>query len=96
METNDTVTAALFSAFLKCPTKAYFQAHGEIPPETYFCNVETKIASKYKLRAWRMLQDRLTFEQMADGDSLATTTRWFDCDTAVLFHFYFINEIEME
>jgi predicted RecB family nuclease len=90
METNDTVTAERFLAFLKCPTKAYFLAHGEPLPETYFSNVETEIASRYKLRAWRMLKDRnepakpLTFKQMADGDSLVTTTRWFECDTAVL------------
>jgi hypothetical protein len=90
METNDTVTAELFLAFLKCPTKAYFLAHGEPLPETYFSNVETEIASRYKLWAWQMLQDRnepakpLTFEQMIHGDNLATTTRWLECDTVVL------------
>jgi predicted RecB family nuclease len=91
METNDAVvTAALFSAFLKCPTKAYFLAHGELPPETYFSNVETEIALKFKSLAWRMLQDSdessmpLTFGKMADNVSLATASRWIDCDTAVL------------
>lgn len=97
METSDAVTAEQFLAFLKCPTKAYFLAHREHPPETYFSNLETEIASRYKLRAWRMLQDRnepakpLTFEQMADGDSLATITRWFECDTAVFDSTLFSN-----
>lgn len=90
MKTSDTVTAELFLAFLKCPTKAYLLAHAELLPETYFSNVETEIASNYKLWAWQMLQDKnepakpLTFEQIADSDNLATTTRWLECDTAVL------------
>jgi predicted RecB family nuclease len=86
MEACDTVTTAIFSAFLKCPTKARFLALGERPPETYFSDVEAGIGSMYKSWAWRMLHDRgelselVTFAQLGDS---GTFTRWFDCETAV-------------
>ena len=87
MEASDTVTAAIFSAFLKCPTKARFLAlGGERPPETYFSDVEAGIGSMYKSGAWRILHDRgelselVTFAQLGESGA---STRWFDGETAV-------------
>ena len=36
MDTNNPITAAVFSAFLKCPTKAHLMAIGEPAPSAYF------------------------------------------------------------
>ena len=89
MGSSNTITAAIFSAFLKCPTKARLLAIGERSRETYFSDVEAGISSMCKSRAWRMLHDRgesaepATFGQMTDGVDFGTATRWFDCDTAV-------------
>jgi hypothetical protein len=33
MDTSANITAAVFAAYLKCPTKAYLAAHGENPPQ---------------------------------------------------------------
>lgn len=89
MESSNTVTAAIFSAFLKCPTKARLLALGERPPESYFSKVESGISSMCKSRAWRMLHSRgesaepAAFGQLVDGSDIGTATRWFDCDTAI-------------
>ncbi len=89
MKTSYTVTADILLAFHKCPTKAFFLAHGERPPETYFMDIEAGIASMYKSRAWQLLQDKgtsaelVTFQQITDGGSIGTATQWVDCDTAV-------------
>ena len=86
MDASDTVTTAIFSAFLKCPRKACFLSLGERPPGTYFSDIEAGITSMYKSRAWRMLHDRgeltelATFGQLADS---GTAAQWFDCETAV-------------
>jgi hypothetical protein len=39
------ITAAVFSAFLKCPTKAHLLAIGEPAPGTFFTDIEVRISS---------------------------------------------------
>jgi predicted RecB family nuclease len=51
MDEGNPITAAVFSAFIKCPTKAYLQAIGEHAPGAYFADIETRIASLYKAAA---------------------------------------------
>jgi hypothetical protein len=43
MDANTLITAALFSAFLKCPTKAHLIAIGEPAPGAHFADIETLI-----------------------------------------------------
>ena len=82
MEASDTVTTALFSAFLKCPRKACFLSRGERPPDTYFSDVEAEIASMCKSRALRMLHDRgelselVIFGQLADVSISLSANGW--------------------
>jgi len=49
------VTAAVFTAFLKCPTKAHLLAIGEPAPATYFTDIEARILSMYKSAVTRTL-----------------------------------------
>src|ERR1700722_4739693 len=51
MDANNPITAALFSAFLKCPTKAHLIAIGEPAPGTQFIDIEAIISSMYKAAA---------------------------------------------
>src|ERR1700728_585624 len=48
MTTNNSITAAAFIAFLKCPTKAHLLAIGEPAPTTFFTDIESRISSMYK------------------------------------------------
>lgn len=48
MGANNPITAALFSAFLKCPTKAYLMSIGEPAPDAHFADIEARISSMYK------------------------------------------------
>ena len=53
MDANIPITAAIFSAFLKCPTKAHLMAIGEPAPGAYFADIETRISSIYTAAAKR-------------------------------------------
>ncbi|MBR0797983.1 IS66 family transposase [Bradyrhizobium jicamae] len=48
MDANNSITAAVFSAFLKCPTKAHLLTIGELAPTTFFTDIEARLSSRYK------------------------------------------------
>src|SRR6266404_3071598 len=56
MDASNPITAAVFSAFIKCPTKAHLLAIGEHAPGAYFADIEARIASLYKAAAKRRLR----------------------------------------
>jgi len=56
MDASNSITAAVFSAFIKCPTKAHLLAIGEPPPGTFFADIETRISYMYKAVAKRRLR----------------------------------------
>ena len=56
MNTSDLITAAVFTAFLKCPTKAHLLAIGESAPATFFTDIEARISSMYKSVASRRMR----------------------------------------
>jgi hypothetical protein len=88
MDTNNSITAAVFAAFVKCPTKAYLLAIGEPAPGAYFADIEAGISSMYKAAAKRRLRDGtevtdpLDFRQLWRSPDHATITRDVDCETA--------------
>jgi hypothetical protein len=53
MNANKPITAAIFSAFLKCPTKAHLAMIGEPAPGDFFVSIEARISSMYKAPAKR-------------------------------------------
>jgi predicted RecB family nuclease len=89
MDANYSITAGLFSAFLKCPMKAHLIAIGEPAPGTHFIDIEASISSVYKAAVKRQspiaaevaefpdFRERL---RSLDDDAI---THYFDCDTAV-------------
>ncbi len=89
MKTNNSITAAVFSAFLKCPTKAHLLAIGEPAPCTYFADIDARISSMYKAVARRRLgvetelAEPLDFGQLWCSPDCATITHDVDCETAV-------------
>ena len=89
MDANNPITAAIFSAFLKCPTKAYLLAIGEPAPGTYFADIETHISSMYKAAAKRRLRvgtdmaEPLNFGEIWRNPGCATITHDVDCETAI-------------
>src|SRR5260370_38993715 len=56
MDASNPITAAVFSAFINCPTKAYLLAIGEHAPGAYFADMEARIASLYKAAVKRRLR----------------------------------------
>jgi hypothetical protein len=70
MDTNNSITAAVFIAFLKCPTKAHLLAIGEPAPTAFFTNIEERISSMYKsavtptLRVGTDVAEPLDFEDL--------------------------------
>ena len=88
MDASNSITAAAFSAFLKCPTKGHLVAIGEPAPSAFFSDIEMHMASRYKAAAKRRLPidaeigDLLDFGQLRRSLSNETITYYIDCDTA--------------
>ena len=89
MEPNKQVTAAIFSAFIKCPTKAYLLASCEHKLDAYFAEMSTRISSAYKnitcrkvlLGSWRGVICH--FEQLLRNQEGENKHYHVDCETAV-------------
>jgi|ERR1700730_3993737 len=69
MDTSNSITAAMFSAFLKCPTKAYLIAIGEPAPNPFFADIEARILSMYKSEVTRRLRAGAGVAEPLDCDA---------------------------
>ena len=89
MGVSTQISAAIFSEFLKCPTKAHLSAIGEPAPGTFFVDIEARISSLYKAMAKRQLHtgaevtELLEFGQLWCSLDYAPITHYVDCDTVV-------------
>jgi predicted RecB family nuclease len=83
MDTSANITAAVFAAYLKCPTKAYLTAHGEKQPETVLADTRGRISAAYKSRA-KGLAGVVPIDFMPPaGDPADEAAALFvDCETA--------------
>jgi hypothetical protein len=45
MDATISITAAVFAAYLNCPTKAYLTAHREKPPDTFIADTRERISA---------------------------------------------------
>jgi hypothetical protein len=89
MDTNNSITAAVFFAFLKCPTKAHLLAIGEHAPATFFTDIEARISLMYKSAVTRSLPagaevaESLEFGQLLSSREHETLAHPIDCKTAI-------------
>jgi predicted RecB family nuclease len=89
MDASTSITAAVFSAFLKCPTKAHLVATGEPAPGAFFADIGERISSMYKAAAKRRLPigpevaELLDFGQLSRSFDDETIARHVDCDATV-------------
>ena len=87
MDAGNPITAEVFSAFIKCPTKAYLLAIGEHAPGTYFADIEARIASLYKAAAKRRCRIRaevaepVNFGELWRSSDYPTAAHEVDCET---------------
>ena len=71
MSANNLITATVFSAFLKCPTKAHLLLVGQPHSETFFTDTEARISSMFKAAALRVLRrDQGLLEEALDCGQL--------------------------
>lgn len=87
MDTNNLITAVVFSAFLKCPTKAYLLMTGGTTSNTFFADIEARITAMYTAaaeeRSHSAAATPLAFDQIVYGLDCETPPRYVDCRTAV-------------
>ena len=83
------ITAAVFSAFLKCPTKALLVAIGEPAPGSFVADIEARRSSMYKAAAKQRLRvgaevaELLDFGERWRSLDYEAITHHVDCETAV-------------
>ncbi len=89
MDTSKSITAAVFFAFLKCPTKAYLLAIGEPAPDAFFTDIQARISSMYKSEVTRRLRvgtevvEPLDFRELWNSRGHEATAQPVDCETAI-------------
>jgi predicted RecB family nuclease len=89
MHTSNSITAAVFLAFLKCPTKAYLLAIGEAAPDTFFSDTQERISSMYKSLVTQKLRVRgeeiepLHFGELCAGRCDRAAQYPIDCETTI-------------
>ena len=89
MDTNKQITAAVFSAFLKCPLKAYLLSVGDTAPGTFFADIKSRISSMYSAAATCRLRPGvrttayLDFEELWGNLDYRDITYHVNCETAV-------------
>ena len=89
MDTINSITAATFIAFLKCPTKAHLLAIGDPANTTYFTDIEARISSMYKSAAMRSLRvgvqmaAPLDFGELLNSRGHEVLAHPVDCKTAI-------------
>jgi predicted RecB family nuclease len=89
MDASYPITAAVFAAFLKCPTKAHLLAISEPAPGTFFTDIEVRISSMYKAAAKQRLRVGAEVAEILDLRELCRSldyepiTHYVDCETAV-------------
>jgi predicted RecB family nuclease len=89
MDSRNSITAAVFFAFLKCPTKAHLLAFGEPAPATFFTDIEARTSSTYKSAVMRRmpfgtdLAQTLDFGELWSSRNHQAITHPVDCKTAV-------------
>src|SRR5260370_34897377 len=89
MDARNPITAGVFSAFLKCPTKAHLLAIGEPAPDAFFANIEARISSMYKAEATRRppigaeVAELLDFGQLSRSLDYETIKQHVHSETAV-------------
>jgi hypothetical protein len=89
MDASKPITAAIFSAFLKCPTKAHLMSIGEPAPGIHFADIEARISSMYKAAAklrsplGAEVAELLDFKELWRSREHDAITHHVDCDTAV-------------
>src|SRR3954464_2619260 len=88
MDTSVDITASVFEAYLKCPTKAFLTAHKENPPDTFFADLHGRLSTEYKARTGQKLRAecgaavQADFPRLADLPALRRATVYVDCGTA--------------
>jgi predicted RecB family nuclease len=88
MDPSNLITTSLFSAFVKCPTKARLLAIGEPAPGTFFTDIERRISSTYKMGAKRRLPLGVEVAEFLELGLLEVASQGIiplhvDCETAV-------------
>src|SRR4051812_27424030 len=87
MDGGTPITLAVFSAYLKCVSKAHLLITGQAAPSSYFVSNEAFITDGYRNSAVRHLQESLPgFEPIAFSDVTRDigdhqTTSYVDCGT---------------
>src|SRR3954454_18585135 len=88
MSANSTISATVFAAYLRCPTKAYLLAHGERPLGTFFTDMLDRISTAYRTAARERLGASVAdFQSVGRLTSAAKPTSdravvFVDCETA--------------
>lgn len=79
METDATITVAVFAAHLRCPTKGYLLARGEKPPNSSFADMRRHLSAAYKAKFGSAVV--VNFVELASGPQNNMASTLVDSET---------------
>jgi len=77
---SNTITAAVFAAYVKCPTKAFLLARGERPFDTFFAQIGRSISMAYKAKIRNI--SSVKFDHLESHSDPEITATFVDSETA--------------
>jgi predicted RecB family nuclease len=80
MGSSDLITATVFAAYLKCPTKGFLLARGEERPGTFFGDLTENVSIAYKASIGGF--SPIKFSELAGSSRSERTTTFVDSETA--------------
>jgi predicted RecB family nuclease len=82
MESGTKITAAVFAAYLRCPTEARLLTRGEMPSDTFFSDIREKIAAAQRAKS----EDRrlFAFSELVACPEWETASILIDSNTSYL------------
>ena len=82
MDASANITAEVFAAYLKCPTKAYLIAHRERPSDASVADTRRRICAAYKVKAIGSSGTvSIDFSQLSADLAIEATNSFVDCES---------------
>jgi predicted RecB family nuclease len=81
MESSAIITATVFAAYLKCPTKSFLLAHGRKPLDTFFADLGENVSMAYKSDIKTLLS--VEFSELTGRSGNGMTASFVDSDSAL-------------
>jgi predicted RecB family nuclease len=92
MDAQAKLSLSVFSAYLRCPTKAFLMAAQEVAPSTYFADLMRRISDSYKAKTLHAVANAIEFSELTMGAPHVSHPQIVDCTNC----WYVLGELPLK